>query len=176
MKSQQAAEREEQQRIKNLVLNYDLHDGEEQDGDLSLAPIHPNPNIHTLNIGLEKAAANTYFRLDKSGNNRSGQRARKLQLSDVDWYDPKTNSSYSFKPTPYAALVTSRPAKFPGQDRAAGGEFLRHPITADRGEKQSRVGKPAGMTAQVSGRLSRKEILREHSSGHAASKSQEVDS
>lgn len=66
MKTQQAAEREEQQRIKNLVLNYDLRDGEDQDG-------------------LEKAAALTYARPDKSGNNRSGQRARKLQLSDVDW-------------------------------------------------------------------------------------------
>jgi regulator of nonsense transcripts 2 len=176
MRSQQAAEREEQQRIKNLVLNYDLRDGEEQDGDLSLAPIHPNPNIHTLNTGLEKAAANTYSRLDKSGNNRSGQRARKLQLSDVDWYDPKTNSSHSFKPTPYTALATSGPVKFPGQDRAAGGGFLRHPITADRGEKQPRVGKPARMTAQVSGRLRRKEILREHASRQAASKSQEADS
>jgi hypothetical protein len=37
MKTQQAAEREEQQRIKNLVLNYDLRDGEDQDGD-SLPP------------------------------------------------------------------------------------------------------------------------------------------
>ncbi|KAM3076838.1 mRNA decay protein, variant 4 [Clarireedia jacksonii] len=66
MKSQQAAEREEQQRIKNLVLNYDLNDGEDQDG-------------------LEKTAATTFSRLDKSGSNRSGQRSRKLQLSDVDW-------------------------------------------------------------------------------------------
>jgi len=35
MKNQQAAEREEQQRIKNLVLNYDLRDGEEQEGIIS---------------------------------------------------------------------------------------------------------------------------------------------
>ena len=35
MKSQQAAEREEQQRIKNLVLNYDLRDENDQhDGSL----------------------------------------------------------------------------------------------------------------------------------------------
>lgn len=66
MKTQQAAEREEQQRIKNLVLNYDLRDGEDQDG-------------------LEKAAGMNYTRPDKSGNNRSGQRARKLQLNDLDW-------------------------------------------------------------------------------------------
>ncbi|ATZ51503.1 Bcnmd2 [Botrytis cinerea B05.10] len=66
MKSQQAAEREEQQRIKNLVLNYDLNDGEEQDG-------------------FDKNATTTFSRSDKSGSNRSGQRSRKLQLSDVDW-------------------------------------------------------------------------------------------
>jgi len=64
MKTQQQAEREEQQRIKSLVLNYDLRDGEELDG-------------------LENKQ--TAIRPDKSSNNRSGQRARKLQLSDVDW-------------------------------------------------------------------------------------------
>ena len=32
MKTQQQAEREEQQRIKNLVLNYDLRNDTEQDG------------------------------------------------------------------------------------------------------------------------------------------------
>ncbi|KAB8303470.1 hypothetical protein EYC80_004888 [Monilinia laxa] len=66
MKSQQAAEREEQQRIKNLVLNYDLNDGEEQDG-------------------FDKNVTTTFSRSDKSGSNRSGQRSRKLQFSDVDW-------------------------------------------------------------------------------------------
>lgn len=41
MKSQQAAEREEQQRIKNLVLNYDLNTDDQHDGTFpcSLAPI-----------------------------------------------------------------------------------------------------------------------------------------
>ncbi|RQM07904.1 hypothetical protein DH86_00000785 [Scytalidium sp. 3C] len=68
MKTQQAAEREEQQRIKNLVLNYDLtRDGEDQDG-LDSAP---SP------LG--------YGRADKFNNTRGGQRSRKLQLSDVDW-------------------------------------------------------------------------------------------
>lgn len=66
MKTQQAAEREEQQRIKNLVLNYDLREGDDLDG-------------------LEKAGGANYTRPDKSSNTRSGQRARKLQLSDVDW-------------------------------------------------------------------------------------------
>jgi len=65
MKTQQAAEREEQERIKSLVLNYDLRDGDEQQD------------------GLEKASA-SHSRSDKPA--RSGQRARKLQLSDVnDW-------------------------------------------------------------------------------------------
>ncbi|KHJ34062.1 putative mif4g domain-containing protein [Erysiphe necator] len=73
MKSQQQAEREEQQRIKNLVLNYDLCDGDDQEG-------------------IEKINTKDYTRLDKSSNNRSGQRARKLQLSDVDWYDSQRNS------------------------------------------------------------------------------------
>lgn len=89
MKTQQAAEREEQQRIKNLVLNYDLRDGDEQDGDLQ-NPIPINYNIHTRNAGIDKTAGASYSRSDKSVNNRSGQRARKLQISDIDWYDNKT--------------------------------------------------------------------------------------
>lgn len=32
MKNQQQAEKEEQQRIKNLVLNYDLQQSEDQEG------------------------------------------------------------------------------------------------------------------------------------------------
>ncbi|ESZ98677.1 MIF4G domain-containing protein [Sclerotinia borealis F-4128] len=98
MKSQQAAEREEQQRIKNLVLNYDLNDGEEQDGDFALQPLLPNPNIHTYNSGFDKSATTTFSRSDKSGSNRSGQRSRKLQLSDVDWYGPLKMSSQSQTP------------------------------------------------------------------------------
>ncbi|EMR61807.1 putative nonsense-mediated mrna decay factor protein [Eutypa lata UCREL1] len=73
MKTQQQAEREEQQRIKNLVLNYDLRHEK--------PPYHPN-------------------RLEKSGKERSGQRVRRLQLSDVDWYgktrerkEPSENAS-----------------------------------------------------------------------------------
>jgi hypothetical protein len=46
MKNQQQAEREEQQRIKNLVLNYDLRENEDQDGDPYLLPLSPNKNIH----------------------------------------------------------------------------------------------------------------------------------
>ncbi|KZF23366.1 hypothetical protein L228DRAFT_209787 [Xylona heveae TC161] len=68
MKTQQQAEREEQQRIKNLVLNYDL--GEDNDGDEKINTFSPSQ-----------------YRFDKASNNRSTQRARKLQLSDVDWYE-----------------------------------------------------------------------------------------
>jgi regulator of nonsense transcripts 2 len=48
MKNQQQAEREEQQRIKNLVLNYDLQQNEDQDGgtDPHLPQLHRNTNIH----------------------------------------------------------------------------------------------------------------------------------
>lgn len=67
MKTQQQAEKEEQQRIKNLVLNYDLRDSEDQDGN-------EKPNSHHHN------------RADnRSVKERGGQRVRKLQLSDVDW-------------------------------------------------------------------------------------------
>ncbi|KAF7511975.1 hypothetical protein GJ744_003208 [Endocarpon pusillum] len=66
MKSQQQAEREEQQRIKNLVLNYDLsNDGDQHDGS-------------------ERYSA-SHSRSERSGSHRNAPRARKLQLSDVDW-------------------------------------------------------------------------------------------
>ncbi|KAL1964419.1 hypothetical protein VTN77DRAFT_6977 [Rasamsonia byssochlamydoides] len=67
MKTQQQADREEQQRIKNLVLNYDLsNDNEPTDG-------------------FEKRSSQRESRIDKSSSNRTGFRARRLQLSDVDW-------------------------------------------------------------------------------------------
>ncbi|KAI5466569.1 MIF4G domain-containing protein [Mariannaea sp. PMI_226] len=66
MRNQQQAEREEQQRIKNLVLNYDLQQNEDQDGG------HERPTTYYHN------------RLERSNKDRS-QRVRKLQLSDVDW-------------------------------------------------------------------------------------------
>ena len=117
MKNQKEAERAEQQRIKNLVLNYDLQgSGTEQSGtdnDLYFDPfLQPNPNIlpitiahnsrheglagerHQHNASLQQTMANhgNARAADKSGPNRSGQRARKLQLSDVDWYDRGTGS------------------------------------------------------------------------------------
>ncbi|KDN64697.1 putative MIF4G domain-containing protein [Colletotrichum sublineola] len=86
MKTQQQAEREEQQRIKNLVLNYDLRENEDPDGnDYLVSPLHPNPNIHKTQTGHDKPTSYHHNRSDR-GKDRGGQRVRKLQLSDVDWY------------------------------------------------------------------------------------------
>lgn len=131
MRHQQEAERAEQQRIKNLVLNYDLQDSSAESGTGSTNLLndpfsHPNPNLRgplptrsplclvphnidkikhahtTLSEGLnagDKHQHNASLHqssphhttaarpVDKSSSNRSGHRARKLQLSDVDWYD-----------------------------------------------------------------------------------------
>ncbi|TGJ85276.1 hypothetical protein E0Z10_g3487 [Xylaria hypoxylon] len=87
MKNQQQVEREEQQRIKNLVLNYDLRENEDLDGDTLLSPLKPNPNIHRSNdSGHDKAPSYHPNRGDKLNRDRGGQRIRRLQLSDVDWY------------------------------------------------------------------------------------------
>ncbi|KAF2870808.1 nonsense-mediated mRNA decay factor [Massariosphaeria phaeospora] len=86
MRSKQQAEKEEQQRIKNLVLNYDLRDDPEADGEFYHVQSNTNRKDVETRQGLEKTL-NPYAqpRLDKGGNNRSNQRARKLQLSDVNW-------------------------------------------------------------------------------------------
>lgn len=135
MKSQKEAERAEQQRIKNLVLNYDLQDsGTDAGTENAISDFfsHPNPNLrhqrpagfplvpldensfahkylsegmvgekhgssqHQHNAPLHQSPASNHSNArtaDKSGTNRSGHRARKLQLSDVDWYDQKPDSS-----------------------------------------------------------------------------------
>ncbi|KAF4634949.1 hypothetical protein G7Y89_g3148 [Cudoniella acicularis] len=167
MKTQQAAEREEQQRIKNLVLNYDLRDGEEQDGDKLLAPLQPNPNIHNANAGLEKAAAASYARPDKSSNNRSGQRARKLQLSDVDWYGPKNNSSLSENLIPVKRRDdgASSPAPMEAQPVVVAGNEHLSTVETLRGSRQPRIRAPVKVQG---GRLTRKEMLAEHASRKAA--------
>ena len=113
MKTQKEAERAEQQRIKNLVLNYDLQDSGETDGTTNDLFLQPNPNLmhsehplgpkahnanqgsltdkqHQYNAPLQQSPHHSNTRsFDKPSNARSGQRARKLQLSDVDWYDKR---------------------------------------------------------------------------------------
>ena len=154
MKTQQAAEREEQQRIKNLVLNYDLRDGEDQDGDSILPSIFPNPNIHKDDTGLDKAAATNISRPDKSGNNRSGQRARKLQLSDVDWY-AKARSLQSTPLSENANNQTSCRSSKSSPRKPLGGSFL--PNVAPPRMQPIVSSRKTG-----NGRLSRKEILKAH--------------
>ncbi|KAI0843228.1 ARM repeat-containing protein [Hypoxylon sp. FL0890] len=100
MKTQQQAEREEQQRIKNLVLNYDLRESEDPDGDSQMTPIQPNANVHESTSGHEKSSYHPN-RSDKSSKERNGQRVRRLQLSDVDWYDtPQQGQNKAAQKTP----------------------------------------------------------------------------
>ncbi|KAL8900315.1 MAG: hypothetical protein Q9192_001138 [Flavoplaca navasiana] len=130
LKSQKEAERAEQQRIKNLVLNYDLsYSSADQAGTEDCLYLdyfsHPNPNIsltptsksaahqslsqgfggekqqpspHPINVPLQQSAiANgaNHAPVQRPGGGRRGQQARKLQLSDVDWYEaePKLGDS-----------------------------------------------------------------------------------
>ncbi|KAK8128483.1 hypothetical protein PG984_009591 [Apiospora sp. TS-2023a] len=89
MKNQQQAEREEQQRIKNLVLNLDLRETEETDGDTNSNPLLPNANlIHTTHpSGHDKTSVYHLNRPEKTTKERGGQRVRRLQMNDLDWYD-----------------------------------------------------------------------------------------
>jgi regulator of nonsense transcripts 2 len=88
MINQRQAAKEEQQRIKNLVLNLDLRENEEHDGEENLTPYGPHSNIHHSSAGPEKPPSHHHHNRpeNRSGKER-GQRVRKLQLSDVDWYD-----------------------------------------------------------------------------------------
>ncbi|KAF2265958.1 ARM repeat-containing protein [Lojkania enalia] len=89
MRNKQQAEKEEQQRIKNLVLNYDLRDDDTVEG---LDKTH-NPYAQP--------------RIDKAGTNRSNQRARKLQLSDVNWYGNSHSQSRSRSRSPSSTISSS---------------------------------------------------------------------
>jgi len=83
MKTQQEAEREEQQRIKNLVLNYERME-DENDSD---SKCNTNLLLQTYaNIMISTADRNgllAAYRYDK--NSRNPQRAKKLTLQDVNW-------------------------------------------------------------------------------------------
>ena len=89
MKTQQQAEREEQQRIKNLVLKYDLRDDETQDQGEFYQPylLRPNFNAKQFHEDNSHGPSNSAHatKMDKAGATRNKQRTRKLQLSDVDW-------------------------------------------------------------------------------------------
>ncbi|KAJ5196702.1 hypothetical protein N7449_007181 [Penicillium cf. viridicatum] len=86
MRSQQQADREEQQRIKNLVLNYEASTEPEP----TESEQYPLVNRKNFQLRYPKAATQekrtpTGQRMDKAGANRSAFRSRKLQLSDVNW-------------------------------------------------------------------------------------------
>ncbi|KAL8719316.1 MAG: hypothetical protein Q9225_003660 [Loekoesia sp. 1 TL-2023] len=130
LKSQKEAERAEQQRIKNLVLNYDLAESSTDQAGTGKSLYldyfsHPNPNLsHILQSrsaahsdvsqgpGGEKQPPSHHPHnappqqspiingassrpTERSGGGRRGQQARKLQLSDVDWYGFNHPSSQS---------------------------------------------------------------------------------
>ena len=158
MRTQQQAERAEQQRIKDLVLNYDLmddqHDGEEPafhyvhspnsrrvrlvgkgtlnrslktrgltqqetgkdeniqtssspDSGYSSPPFVPSDAQNNMHADNGEAFQDPHGqpRLDKSGNSRSKQRARKLQLGDIDWYGKRSISATSSDPPPTQASL-----------------------------------------------------------------------
>ncbi|KAI4605334.1 hypothetical protein J4E83_010686 [Alternaria metachromatica] len=115
MRNKQQADTEERQRIKSLVLNYNeaRDDADDTTGD---APFHYTlqPNTNRIRIdspqGLDKTP-NPYAqpRLDKAGANRSNQRARKLQLSDVNWYDSQSSLRQSRPGTGATSASTPRP-------------------------------------------------------------------
>ncbi|KAG4434950.1 hypothetical protein IFR05_009562 [Cadophora sp. M221] len=151
MKTKQAADREEQKRIKDLVLNYEIREGEEQDGDSTLAPLNPNYNIHGGNTGLDKAAGMNFARPDRSGNTRTAQRNRKLQLSDVDWYE---------KPT-FSHVESKSSTKKDGRLNSVPGNRSEQSATSPG--SQPCVMRPARATGQA-GRLTRKAMLAEHAS------------
>ncbi|CAK4032135.1 Regulator of nonsense transcripts UPF2 [Lecanosticta acicola] len=139
MRSQQQAEKAEQQRIKNLVLNYDLTDDQPDGGrpafhyvnsssggtrlvgagqlnkslqmprgasqrssttsadeNVTLVPPVEDPSKRRDSLTDETGQFETLHggpRYDKAGNTRSKQRARKLQLGDIDWYGKHPPSS-----------------------------------------------------------------------------------
>ena len=123
MKSQQAAEREEQQRIKNLVLNYDLREDDAHDGipngflcgPIEQIPLQRNPNTKGLKLGPD------HYNPPLSRSERSGRhapRARRLNLSDVDWYGKKSSAEKAENEAPKSphspALRSPRMLKKPG--------------------------------------------------------------
>ncbi|MBE3048485.1 hypothetical protein IMZ48_39480, partial [Candidatus Bathyarchaeota archaeon] len=84
MRNQQQAEREEQQRIKNLVLNYEIRESEDQDGWEPSLRFVKVMDANGLTDGVDRPA-NFHYNRKAGPKDRGGQRVRKLQLSDVEW-------------------------------------------------------------------------------------------
>ena len=117
MKHQQQAEKEEQQRIKNLVLNYDLRESsEDQDGELNFATPKSSSFIYTLSpSGTDRPTSFSLNRLNNTSGKSSGQRTRKLKLSDVaDWYDTPSKATFEHRNFNQRTHWNKRPS---GRDR-----------------------------------------------------------
>ncbi|KAI4133629.1 MAG: hypothetical protein LQ338_000141 [Usnochroma carphineum] len=90
LKSQKEAERAEQQRIKNLVLNYDLTDSSTDQTGVDGEKQQPPHHAHNAPLQQSPIPNSANGRpTERSGGGRRGQQARKLQLSDVDWYESR---------------------------------------------------------------------------------------
>lgn len=128
MRNQQAAEREEQQRIKNLVLNYDLREDDQNDG-ISHDPL-PGPivqrSLHKDPYAKYRKTGHDNFNSSITRPERIGRgapRARRLNLADVDWYAHRNRNSIPFdenkstSSVPLAAFLKEdkeKPSKKPG--------------------------------------------------------------
>lgn len=119
MKTQQQAEREEQQRIKNLVLNYDLRESEDTDGDTAMTPLTRNANIHnTMKAGPEKTTTYHINRPEKQGKDRGGQRVRRLEMNDLDWYGKtRDNKQATLHVESLDGVEASNEVNFPSKRR-----------------------------------------------------------
>jgi regulator of nonsense transcripts 2 len=138
MKTQQQAEREEQQRIKNLVLNYDLRESEDPDGDTTMTLLTKNTNIHNMmKAGPEKTATYHINRPEKQGKDRGGQRVRRLEMNDLDWYGntrdnnkqaaSQVESSTRVEPSDEMNFPSKRSGRIPGsQARCRKQAFASH--------------------------------------------------
>ncbi|KAI9788052.1 MAG: hypothetical protein M1816_007264 [Peltula sp. TS41687] len=87
MKTQQQAEREEQKRIKNLVLNYDLRAAAAADDDHNAADDVLKGQHQTNNLLANNKRSNIGgAQARPAGNNHRGnQKTRRLQMDDLDW-------------------------------------------------------------------------------------------
>lgn len=181
MRTQQQAEKAEQQRIKNLVLNYDLTD-DQPDGEppafhyvqsnnnsvrlvgmgslnkgpsncgqsqhstrksdaQSLSPVDSVQDDRQLSTEAQANQTGSFEtlhngpRYDKAGNSRQRQRARKLQLGDIDWYGNKNPA------TPTAPAPSQRREGEHSLD-----EYVvdKGKSTRDRGAGASRRGRGRG--------------------------------
>ncbi|KAK6196838.1 hypothetical protein LQW54_011153 [Pestalotiopsis sp. IQ-011] len=129
MKTQQQAEREEQQRIKNLVLNYDLRESEDTDGDTAMTPLTRNANIHnTMKAGPEKTTTYHINRPEKQGKDRGGQRVRRLEMNDLDWYGKtRDNKQATLHVESLDGVEASNEVNFPSKRRERSAPFqARH--------------------------------------------------